>query len=488
MLGGAWPPRSRSSSRTTLSDCATVIAVRCITYAAGALAWLAIASSGMLMAIGYRGVDGEGRRRHLGADALRDAAARRVVRVRAARLGDTFVPADDRSAGDGARARRHGARRARRAGRGARVGDGRAARASSPRRRTTSRWRRCLHHLGQVTLDDPEVAGRRDRGCRGHGACCARSDRSPAAGDIVAGDSDDPRRRLAVQVLRIASEYDDLTVVDGTPPDVALETLRSAPRLRLRRAKVLSALERACARSSASARRHSKRCAAGVVAVGRGSAKSRGRSRGGSVALPFVCGDRAACASGSRGRSVAETDRDDQVAEAQHRVERLLSTMMSERNSSWSSDCLAGGASRSAATQAWLRQSGGIVTGMPWLSDDHEEVARDADEHDGHAAEQEVAAAEPENQHVRRDEQAESDVVPAHSGSVTHSSPSWSARPQQEQRAPAPVRSCQEPRVGAPVTRGSTRAIRHGDPEHQHPQEIVSEYGIRRRTTTDDPA
>ena len=32
-----------------------------------------------------------------------------------------------------------------------------------------------------------------------------------AAGDIVSGDADDPKRRLAVQVLRLASEYDDLT-------------------------------------------------------------------------------------------------------------------------------------------------------------------------------------------------------------------------------------------------------------------------------------
>jgi hypothetical protein len=50
-----------------------------------------------------------------------------------------------------------------------------------------------------------------------------------AAGDLVAGESDDPKRRLAVQVLRIASEYDDLTARDLTPGDLALESLRSAP-------------------------------------------------------------------------------------------------------------------------------------------------------------------------------------------------------------------------------------------------------------------
>ena len=63
------------------------------------------------------------------------------------------------------------------------------------------------------------------------------------AGDIVAGEVDDDRRRLAVQVLRLASEYDDLTVVNGAPPTVALETLRTAPRY-VYDERVLTALER----------------------------------------------------------------------------------------------------------------------------------------------------------------------------------------------------------------------------------------------------
>ena len=45
-------------------------------------------------------------RRHLGSAALLHAAARGLVRVRAARLRDAFVPPDDRGARDGARARR----------------------------------------------------------------------------------------------------------------------------------------------------------------------------------------------------------------------------------------------------------------------------------------------------------------------------------------------------------------------------------------------
>jgi hypothetical protein len=88
-----------------------------------------------------------------------------------------------------------------------------------------------LHHLGQVTLDHP-------LGNRGSdpsevttvtGAMLSEIGPLQAAGEIVGGDVDDPRRRLAVQVLRLASEYDDLTVRDNVPGDLAVESLRSAP-------------------------------------------------------------------------------------------------------------------------------------------------------------------------------------------------------------------------------------------------------------------
>jgi hypothetical protein len=63
------------------------------------------------------------------------------------------------------------------------------------------------------------------------------------AGDIVAGDAAEPRRRVAVQVLRIASDYDDLTSRDNIESSVAIETLRSAPGY-VYDEKVLGALER----------------------------------------------------------------------------------------------------------------------------------------------------------------------------------------------------------------------------------------------------
>jgi hypothetical protein len=111
-----------------------------------------------------------------------------------------------------------------------------------------------LHHLGQVTLDDPDVAGRPDPAHVSGvtGAMLGEIRPLARAGDIVAGDANDERRRIAVQVLRIASEYDDLTDGDGTAPEVALETLRTAPRY-VYDERVVNALERAVGTNARSA-------------------------------------------------------------------------------------------------------------------------------------------------------------------------------------------------------------------------------------------
>ena len=103
-----------------------------------------------------------------------------------------------------------------------------------------------LHHLGQVTLDEPPEPSRIDNGEVAAVTGSMLRDIRPlaAAGDIVAGDTDDPKRRLAVQVLRLASEYDDLTVRDHVPGDLAIESLRSAPAY-VYDEKVMRALERA---------------------------------------------------------------------------------------------------------------------------------------------------------------------------------------------------------------------------------------------------
>jgi hypothetical protein len=208
------------------------------------LGWLAIASSGMLMAIGYRGVDGHGQvglwgpllfatpllaawyaferldsatlayRQTIEAlamapefgDIVPTGHARRVAALSSAMAGVLGVSAKDASDLETAA---------------------------------------LLHHLGQVTIDEPED-GRPtppSEVAAVTSAMLRQIKPLAGAGDIVAGDADDPRRRLAVQVLRVASDYDDLTGRDRNQADVAIETLRSAPAY-VYDEKVLAALER----------------------------------------------------------------------------------------------------------------------------------------------------------------------------------------------------------------------------------------------------
>lgn len=210
------------------------------------LAWLAIASSGMLMAIGYRGVNGHGQVGIWGpllfstpllaawyAFERLDSATRayrqtiealamapefggivppghsqRVVALTAAMAGILGLPARDAS---------------------------------------DLEMAALLHHLGQVTIDEPEDPARGPTPSEVAAVTSAmlREIKPLAgAGDIVAGDAADPRRHLAVQVLRVASDYDDLTARDGSPSSVAIETLRSAPGY-VYEEKVLASLERA---------------------------------------------------------------------------------------------------------------------------------------------------------------------------------------------------------------------------------------------------
>jgi hypothetical protein len=219
----------------------------------GRLAWLAVASSGMLMAVGYRGVDDEGGVGIWGPilfatpllaawyafERLDSAtlAYRQTIEAlaMAPELGG-LVPVG------------HSERVAALA---VSMGDRLGLHAHDL---NDLEMAALLHHVGQVTLDDPEVAGRPEPHLVAAVTSSMLREIKPlaGAGDIVAGESDDHRRRLAVQVLRLASEYDELTVVDGTPPDVAFETLRTAPRY-IYDERVLNALERAVGESTSSA-------------------------------------------------------------------------------------------------------------------------------------------------------------------------------------------------------------------------------------------
>jgi len=198
--------------------------------ARGRLAWLAIASSGMLMAIGYRGVDGNGRLGIWGpllfatpllaawyAFERLDSATRSYRQTiealaMAPELGGMVPPGHAERVATLASA----------------MGEQLGLPANDVR---DLEMAALLHHLGQVTLDDPVDEHGVDPAevTTVTGAMLREIRPLVAAGEIVAGEVDDPKRRLAVQALRLASEYDDLTVRDNVPGDLAVESLRSAP-------------------------------------------------------------------------------------------------------------------------------------------------------------------------------------------------------------------------------------------------------------------
>jgi hypothetical protein len=198
--------------------------------ARGRLAWLAIASSGMLMAIGYRGVNGDGRVGIWGPllfstpllaawyaferldEATRSYRQTIEALAMAPELGGMVPPG-------------HAERVATLA-----MAMGELLGLSDTDVRDLE-MAALLHHLGQVTLDAPVD----ERGVDPSevtavtGAMLREIRPLVAAGEIIAGEVDEPKRRLAVQALRLASEYDDLTARDDVPGDLAVESLRSAP-------------------------------------------------------------------------------------------------------------------------------------------------------------------------------------------------------------------------------------------------------------------
>jgi hypothetical protein len=209
------------------------------------LAWLAIASSGMLMAIGYRGVNGNGQVGIWGPllfstpllaawysfERLDSAtrAYRQTIEslAMAPEFGGLVPPGHSQ--------------------RVATLSGAMAGTLGLPGTVTSDlELAALLHHLGQVTIDEPAD---REHGIAPAEVAAVTSamlreiKRLAGAGDIVAGDADDPRRRVAVQVLRVASDYDDLTARDNNEASIAIETLRSAPGY-VYDEKVLAALER----------------------------------------------------------------------------------------------------------------------------------------------------------------------------------------------------------------------------------------------------
>jgi hypothetical protein len=217
------------------------------------LAWLAVASSGVLMAIGFEGVEGKG---ELGIWAALLfsmpllAAWYAFERLDAATLAyrqtiEALAMAPELA---GLVATGHAERVA---GLAVSIGDHLGLHTDDL---DDLEMAALLHHVGQVTLDDPEVAGRPEPHLVAAVSAGMLQEIGPLAhaGDIVGGTTDDQRRKLAAQVLRVASEYDDLTTGDRSSPVVALETLRSAPRY-IYDERVLSALERVVVETSPTA-------------------------------------------------------------------------------------------------------------------------------------------------------------------------------------------------------------------------------------------
>jgi hypothetical protein len=198
--------------------------------ARGRLAWLAIASSGMLMAIGYRGVNGDGRVGIWGPvlfstpllaawyaferldEATRSYRQTIEALAMAPELGG-MVPS----------------------GHAERVAELATAMGEllglSDNDVRDLEMAALLHHLGQVTLDAPVDDRPVDPAevTAVTGAMLREIRPLVAAGELIAGDVDEPKRRLAVQALRLASEFDDLTARDNVPGELAVESLRSAP-------------------------------------------------------------------------------------------------------------------------------------------------------------------------------------------------------------------------------------------------------------------
>ena len=209
------------------------------------LAWLAIASSGMLMAVGYRGVNGEGGVGIWGPllfstpllaawyafERLDSATLAYRQTIEALAMAPEFgglVPPG------------HSHRVATLSGLMA------GSLGLSGNVASDLEMAALLHHLGQVTIDEPEDAERPiapSEVAAVTSAMLREIKPLAGAGDIVAGDADEPRRRVAVQILRVASDYDDLTARDGNEARVAIETLRSVPGY-VYDNKVLAALER----------------------------------------------------------------------------------------------------------------------------------------------------------------------------------------------------------------------------------------------------
>jgi hypothetical protein len=222
----------------------------------GRFTWIALGASGMLMAIGYRGVhSASGTRGSVGAwlpllagpllatwyASERLAGATRAFQQTNEALAMAPELAGMVPAGHSERVRAMAGS----------VGGSLGFSASEIEDLETAAL---LHHFGQVVLDEPvDVGGSVSADVAALSAAMLREvAQFERAGDIVASQSDDPRVKLAAELLRCVCEYDLLTTRDNMPSDHAIEALRTAPSY-VYRERVITALERAVRKRTRSA-------------------------------------------------------------------------------------------------------------------------------------------------------------------------------------------------------------------------------------------
>jgi hypothetical protein len=213
----------------------------------GRFAWLTVASSGMLMAIGYRGVDGEG---DLGLWGPVLFSTPLLAAWYAFERLDSATRAYRQTIESLAMAPEFGGL----------VTPGHAQRVAAlsvaiahelgfnAAQTNDVEMAALLHHLGQVTMEDPEVAGAPEPSevASVTGSMLRQIRPLAHAGDIVSGAAD-TMSPVAAQVLRIASAYDDLTVSAGMRSETAVASLRTEPAY-VYDTRVVVALERAVRR------------------------------------------------------------------------------------------------------------------------------------------------------------------------------------------------------------------------------------------------
>jgi len=231
--------------------------------ARGRTAWLAVASSGMLMAVGYGGVGGGATVGIWGPllfsipllaawyafDRLESASRTRRQTIEALSLAPELggiVP---------------GGHASRVASTALSIGRELALPADEMEHLETAAL---LHHLGEVTLDDPDRLGAPNPPAA-IAAVTAGMLREiaplEAAGDIVAGEPSShhragrsrvPAYHLASQVLKVAGTFDDLTAGDAVRYGSAIEMLYDDPGY-VYDTRVLDALERVLMKDPAAA-------------------------------------------------------------------------------------------------------------------------------------------------------------------------------------------------------------------------------------------